>query len=232
MLDLSNVPAKVTLKNTSKSKRKVSIARTNQTFILEAKGGAISVKAADTPELLAYLCQGNNGVEVTATGYSGGGGGDFPEAPFDGKAYGRKDGSWVKVVTDLSFEELQTVVANKATISDIGYLVVKTIQERDSIPAALKEGTCCYVSDLDATYRRRNGNWVQLSSSGVEIASKTKAGIVMIGDYLLVNENGLITLDLAEEVKEGDKRPVTSDAVYKHVDHQIVGPILTELSSI
>lgn len=138
MLDLSKLPASVVLQNTSTIKRKVSIAGTNQTFILEAKDGAIRVKATESSELLAYLSQGKNGIEVTATSSSGGG--DFPEAPIDGQAYGRKNGDWVKVATQFSLEELQKALENKASIYSLGYLVVNTLSERDSLSFIPVEG--------------------------------------------------------------------------------------------
>lgn len=238
ILDISNVPYNVTITNKSKSARKVAIPKSRQTAIIEARGGQIKVRAANSGEVLEYLNQGTLGLTVVAQpAESSGGGGDFPEAPKNGKVYGRKDGDWVVVATELSLDELEQAVAKKANISDLGYLIVNDLTERDALLESVKEGTEIYVISLDASYRKRLGAWVQITSGGgstgdVPLATKETAGIVLIGDYLLVDGNGRLSIDVADEVKAGDKRPVTSDAVYQHVDSQIVGPILNELSAI
>lgn len=76
-LDLSNVPSRVTLENASEEKKKVFLARTNSTCVLDS-GNSLKVKAKDSQELLSYLNQEQEGVKVSYEEISGGGSGDVP----------------------------------------------------------------------------------------------------------------------------------------------------------
>jgi hypothetical protein len=123
-------------------------------------------------------------------------------------------------------KEIKNIKAN------LGYIIVQTLADRDKLSVA--EGTEVYIIDLDVSYRRRNGIWVQISSSGgdVPLATKETAGIVIVGDYLTVDEHGKISVDVADSVNESETRPVSSNGVYEYVDGKIVGPILNKLTDV
>ena len=69
-LDLSALPAKVTITNNDTKPRRVAISGTNQAFIVEP-GNSVSVRAELSTELIGYLSQDDSG--VTPDGTSGAG---------------------------------------------------------------------------------------------------------------------------------------------------------------
>lgn len=161
-------------------------------------------------------------------------GGGIPEAPEDSAAYGRQNGQWVAVATKLDLSELAAKIEQGSTVNEIGYLIVKDIAERDALPTGtMIEGTEVYVNDLDVSYRWKNNAWLQIvtSTSNLEVATKEKLGIVMIGSHLLVDASGRISVDVIDEVIEGDGRPVSSGGVYNYVEGKI-GDIDSVLSKI
>ena len=69
-LDLSALPAKVTITNNDTKARRVAISGTNQAFIIEP-GNSVSVRAELSTELIGYLSQDDDG--TTPNGSTGGG---------------------------------------------------------------------------------------------------------------------------------------------------------------
>lgn len=162
-------------------------------------------------------------------------GGGIPEAPIDGSAYGRQNGEWIAVATKLQLDELAARIEQGATVTDIGYIIVKTLSERDALPTGtMIEGTEVYVNDIDTSYRWKGGTWVQLtsaSSGNIGTATPDTLGVVMIGSHLLIDASGKISVDVVDQVIQGDKRPVSSDGVYNYVEEKI-GDIDAVLSKI
>lgn len=76
-LDISKVPSRVTLKNTSEAEKKVLLARSNSTSVLD-KNDSLIVRANDSSELLTYLHQRKNGLVVSYEEIPTGGTGDLP----------------------------------------------------------------------------------------------------------------------------------------------------------
>ena len=66
-LDLSALPAKVTLTNNDTKPRKVTISGTNQAFIIEP-GNSVSVRAELSTELIGYLSQDDDGAANSGSG--------------------------------------------------------------------------------------------------------------------------------------------------------------------
>ena len=56
------------------------------------------------------------------------------------------------------------------------------------------------------------------SSADVPIASETVAGLVRVGENLKINADGVLSVDVADTVEQGDTRPVTSAVVYTKID--------------
>ena len=46
-------------------------------------------------------------------------------------------------------------------------------------------------------------------------ATEETLGGIIVGDNLSIQENGKLSVDTAEKVEAGDKRPVTADGVYR-----------------
>lgn len=65
------------------------------------------------------------------------------------------------------------------------------------------------------------------SSTEVQLASPTNAGIVQIGENLKIDNNGVVSVDTATECECDNTKPITSAAV-----HTVVGNIETILSTI
>ena len=157
----------------------------------------------------------------------------LPEAPADGQAYGRQNNEWVVVATKLQLDEVAARIEQDSTVKDIGYIIVKNLEERNNLPTGtLIEGTEVYVNDLDVSYRWKNGTWVQLvSGTNNPIASADSLGLVKIGSHLLVDASGKISVEVIDEVLKGEKRPVSSGGVYSYVEGKI-GDIDAVLSKI
>lgn len=49
------------------------------------------------------------------------------------------------------------------------------------------------------------------------IADEDTLGVIMVGDGLDVTNAGVLSVDCAEAITEGDTRPITADAVYKEI---------------
>lgn len=70
MIDLSNVPGVVTIKNNGTKDAKLNISGYNQSFTLPA-GQEVKLKAQTSSELVGFLSQETDDVQVTLPAASG-----------------------------------------------------------------------------------------------------------------------------------------------------------------
>ena len=98
-----------------------------------------------------------------------------------------------------------------------GYLVVQTMNERNSIPSALlKRGSLVKVSDTGIVYEWDGVNW-----------RKSTADIMSIGMGLVLSPQGELSVDTTDEAIANNRQPISSNGVYL-----ILGDVTDRLEDI
>lgn len=98
-----------------------------------------------------------------------------------------------------------------------GYLVVQTLNERNSIPPTLlKRGSLVKVTDTGVVYEWDGVNW-----------RKSTADVMSIGMGLVLSPEGELSVDTTDEATENNKQPISSHGVFV-----ILGDVTDRLEDI
>lgn len=165
------------------------VAATGSPNVQARIDGAWVVVAAAKKGWLGFDKARDSKVEFDGTEWvllsTGGGGGGIPEAPSDGKIYGRKDEDWSEVPTTQSV--IHVTASRSISVNDAGsYLLADS--PSDVILTVPDDASLNLPVGADIAIEQHNDGQVELApASGVAINVATGYGLKTGGKYAVVS---------------------------------------------